>query len=34
VYRRTGYRDSGELYHGGLAGPQFVLWRPLHPWNP
>jgi ribosomal protein S18 acetylase RimI-like enzyme len=34
VYRRAGYRDSGELYHGGLAGPQFVLWRPLHPWNP
>ena len=34
VYRRAGYRDSGELYHGGLAGPQFVLWLPLHPWNP
>jgi RimJ/RimL family protein N-acetyltransferase len=34
VYRRAGYRDSGELYHGGLAGPQYVLWRPLHPWNP
>lgn len=34
VYRRAGYRDDGELYHGGLAGPQHVLWRPLHPWNP
>ena len=34
MYRRAGYRDDGELYHGGLAGPQHVLWRPLHPWNP
>jgi RimJ/RimL family protein N-acetyltransferase len=34
AYLRAGYRDSGELYHGGLAGPQHVLWRPLHPWNP
>jgi len=33
AYRRAGYRDSGELYHGGAAGPQHVLWRPLHPWN-
>ncbi|MET0936980.1 MAG: GNAT family N-acetyltransferase [Luteibacter sp.] len=34
VYRRAGYREGAELYHGGLAGPQHVLWRPLHPWNP
>jgi GNAT superfamily N-acetyltransferase len=34
VYLRAGYRNDGELYHGGLAGPQHVLWRPLHPWQP
>lgn len=34
VYRAAGYRESGELYHGGLAGPQHVFWRPLHPWTP
>jgi RimJ/RimL family protein N-acetyltransferase len=34
VYRRAGYREGAELYHGGLAGPQHVMWRPLHPWNP
>ncbi len=29
VYLRTGFEDSGELYHGGRAGPQHLLWRPL-----
>ena len=29
AYRRAGYRDSGELYHGGSAGPQHMLWYPL-----
>jgi RimJ/RimL family protein N-acetyltransferase len=31
VYLRTGFEDSGELYHGGRAGPQHLLWRPLTP---
>lgn len=31
AYLRAGYRDSGGLYHGGSAGPQHVLWRPLSP---
>lgn len=31
AYQRAGYRDSGELYHGGSAGPQYVLWYPLGP---
>lgn len=31
VYRRAGYRESDGLYHGGSAGPQHVLWRPLSP---
>ncbi len=29
LYLRNGFIDSGELYHGGLAGPQHLLWRPL-----
>lgn len=29
AYQRAGYRDSGELYHGGSAGPQHMLWYPL-----
>jgi GNAT superfamily N-acetyltransferase len=33
AYLRAGYRDSGRLYHGGSAGPQHVLWRPLSPTN-
>lgn len=33
AYLRAGYRDSGGLYHGGSAGPQHVLWRPLSPTN-
>jgi GNAT superfamily N-acetyltransferase len=33
-YLRAGYRDSGELYHGGRAGPQHVLWCPLSPTHP
>jgi ribosomal protein S18 acetylase RimI-like enzyme len=31
AYQRAGYRDSGGLYHGGPAGPQYVLWYPLGP---
>jgi GNAT superfamily N-acetyltransferase len=31
AYLHAGYRDSGGLYHGGLAGPQHVLWCPLSP---
>ena len=34
AYVRAGYRDSGELYHGGSAGPQHVLWCPLSPTRP
>lgn len=33
AYMRAGYRDGGGLYHGGSAGPQHVLWRPLSPTN-
>lgn len=29
LYRRTGFVDSGELYHGGRPGPQHLLLRPL-----
>jgi RimJ/RimL family protein N-acetyltransferase len=29
LYRRTGFVDSGELYHGGRSGPQHLMWRPL-----
>ncbi|WP_165973617.1 GNAT family N-acetyltransferase [Luteibacter rhizovicinus] len=29
LYGRAGYVDDGQLYHGGDAGPQHVLWRPL-----
>jgi RimJ/RimL family protein N-acetyltransferase len=29
VYLNTGFIDTGELYHGGRAGPQLLLWRPL-----
>jgi ribosomal protein S18 acetylase RimI-like enzyme len=31
LYRRVGYQQGAELYHGGLAGPQYVIWRLLHP---
>lgn len=34
LYRRAGYREDDALYHGGPAGPQYVMWRPLHPWTP
>lgn len=33
LYRRAGYREDDALYHGGPAGPQYVMWRPLHPWT-
>ena len=29
LYRRAGFEDSGELYHGGRAGPQHLLLRTL-----
>jgi ribosomal protein S18 acetylase RimI-like enzyme len=29
LYNRAGFEDSGELYHGGRAGPQQLLWRRL-----
>ncbi len=29
LYRRAGFVDSGELYHGGRAGPQHLLLRRL-----
>mgnify|MGYP001027654082 CR=1 FL=1 len=29
LYRRAGFEDSGQLYHGGRSGPQHLMWRPL-----
>lgn len=29
LYRRYGFEDEGELYHGGAAGPQHILRQPL-----
>ena len=29
LYRRAGFSDSGELYHGGRSGPQHLLLRAL-----
>lgn len=29
LYRRAGFNDGGELYHGGRSGPQLLLLRPL-----
>ena len=29
LYRRAGFHDSGELYHGGRSGPQHLLLRVL-----
>jgi GNAT superfamily N-acetyltransferase len=29
LYRRAGFEDTGELYHGGPAGPQHLLVRAL-----
>ncbi|TPG09887.1 GNAT family N-acetyltransferase [Rhodanobacter glycinis] len=29
LYLRTGFHDSGELYHGGRSGPRHLLLRPL-----
>ncbi|SKC07387.1 GNAT family N-acetyltransferase [Luteibacter sp. 22Crub2.1] len=34
VYRSAGYLEHDELYHGGPIGPQYVMWRLLHPWKP
>lgn len=31
LYRRAGFVDTGELYHGGPAGPQHLLLRALAP---
>jgi RimJ/RimL family protein N-acetyltransferase len=25
LYRRAGFRETGELYHGGRSGPQYVM---------
>lgn len=29
MYQRAGFARSGELYHGGRAGPQHLMLRPL-----
>lgn len=29
LYRRAGFTDGIELYHGGRSGPQYLLWRDL-----
>lgn len=29
MYQRAGFVQSGELYHGGRAGPQHLMLRPL-----
>jgi len=29
LYLRAGFVDSGERYHGGHAGSQYLLWREL-----
>jgi len=29
LYRRAGFEDSGELYHGGRSGPQHLMWLRL-----
>lgn len=29
LYLRAHFVDTGELYHGGRAGPQHLLWRAL-----
>jgi RimJ/RimL family protein N-acetyltransferase len=29
LYRRAGFTESGELYHGGRAGPQHLMLRHL-----
>ena len=36
TYRRAGFEDSGELFHGGAAGPQHLLLYRLieHPQDP
>ncbi|MGO4221704.1 GNAT family N-acetyltransferase [Lysobacter sp. TAF61] len=31
AYRKVGFVDTGELYHGGSAGPQHLMLIPLHP---
>ncbi|MHA6205597.1 GNAT family N-acetyltransferase [Dyella soli] len=29
LYRRAGFEDTGELYHGGRSGPQHLMLRAL-----
>lgn len=29
IYQQGGFVDTGEIYHGGSAGPQHVMTRPL-----
>lgn len=31
LYRRAGFVDTGELYHGGRSGPQHLMVRALAP---
>ncbi|WP_109124732.1 GNAT family N-acetyltransferase [Dyella sp. C11] len=31
LYRRAGFRETGELYHGGRSGPQHVMLRAVSP---
>ena len=31
AYRKAGFTDTGELFHGGSAGPQHVMLQSLHP---
>lgn len=31
AYRRAGMQDTGEIYTGGIAGPQHVMRLPLQP---
>jgi RimJ/RimL family protein N-acetyltransferase len=29
TYLKAGFRDTGEIYHGGNSGPQHVFYLPL-----
>ncbi|BDU18380.1 GNAT family N-acetyltransferase [Lysobacter auxotrophicus] len=31
AYLKSGFKDTGELFHGGSAGPQHVMLQFLHP---
>jgi len=32
AYRKAGFIDTGQLFHGGSAGPQHVMLHSLHPY--